>query len=181
MADYSASNISALYGTILGLSSGAISGTLKTVQDGNGSDSALQVSTAGVKSTGTLESTGAATIGGACSATSFTGDASGMSNVRSAVFANRTATTNANISDGDELLIMNGSSLSVTVPTAADVDGKSYVIVNKASTAVTIVTGGETIIGSGTTSTSDRTLAAYSSVTIVSANNEFYIIAGSAT
>lgn len=181
MADYSASNISALYGTILGLSSGAISGTLKTVQDGNGSDSALQVSTASVKSTGTLQSDGNASIGGSCSAVSYTGDASGMSNVRSAVFASRTATANATISDGDELLIMNGDSLSVTVPSAADVNGQSYVIMNKASTEVTIVTGGETIIGNGTTATTDRTLAAYSSVTIVSANSEFYIIAGSAT
>lgn len=181
MADYSSANISALYGTILGLSSEPISGSLKTVQDGNGSNTALQVSTAGVKSTGTLASDGNASIGGSCTATSFLGDASGMSNVRGAVFSSRTATANASISDGDELLVMNGASLSVTLPAAADVDGKSYVIVNKASTAVTIVTGGETIIGSGTTSTSDRALAAYSSVTLVSANNEYYIIAGSAT
>lgn len=181
MANYASGFISGLYQTILGLSSGTISGTLKTVQDGSGNDTALQVSTAGVKSTGTLESTGAATIGGSCTATSFLGSAASLSNVRSAVFAYRTATTNATIGDGDELLVSNGTSLSHTLPVAADVDGHCYVIVNKASTAVTIVTGGETIIGSGTTSTSNRTLAAYSSVTLVSANNEYYITAGSAT
>lgn len=181
MANYASGFISGLYQTILGLSSGTISGTLKTVQDGSGNDTALQVSTVGVKSTGTLESTGNATIGGNVTASNFSGDASQMSKVRSAVFSNRTSVADTEISDGDELLIMNGTSLSVTVPAAADVDGRSYVIMNKASTSVTIVTGGETIIGSGTTSTSNRTLDAYSSLTIVSANNEFYIIAGSAT
>lgn len=42
-----------------------ISGTLKAVSDGAGNNSALQVSTSGIKSTGTLAVDGAATIGGA--------------------------------------------------------------------------------------------------------------------
>ena len=41
-----------------------VDGTARTVMDGEGTESALQVSTAGVKSTGTLESTGNLTVGG---------------------------------------------------------------------------------------------------------------------
>lgn len=41
-----------------------VDGTLRTVMDGEGTESTLQVSTAGVKSTGTLESTGNLTVGG---------------------------------------------------------------------------------------------------------------------
>ena len=176
MADYSSAGFNALYGTVLGLSSGNITGSLKVVQDGDGNATALQVSTAGIKSTGTLISTGAATIGGACGATSYTGDASAMTNVHAAVIASRTLTADGSISDGDQLLIMNGASLNLTVNTAADVGGRVYKIMNKHSSSVTIVTGGETIIGLGSTSTSNRTLAAYTSITITAANNEFYIV-----
>tara|TARA_R100000406_G_scaffold40823_1_gene27281 strand:- start:2261 stop:5416 length:3156 start_codon:yes stop_codon:yes gene_type:complete len=41
-----------------------VDGTARTVMDGEGTESALQVSTAGVKSTGTLESAGNLTVGG---------------------------------------------------------------------------------------------------------------------
>ena len=41
-----------------------VDGTLRTVMDGEGTESTLQVSTAGVKSTGTLESTSNLTVGG---------------------------------------------------------------------------------------------------------------------
>jgi hypothetical protein len=176
MADYSSAGFNTLYSTLLGLSSGNITGSLKTVQDGDGNNTALQVSTATVKSTGTLESAGAATIGGTCSAVSYTGDASGLTNVASAIVADRTLTTSGSISDGDQLLIMNGSSLNLTVNTAADVGGRLYRIMNIASTPVTIVTGGERIIGLGSTSTSDRTLAPYTSITIISSNNVFNIV-----
>lgn len=180
MADYTSAGFDTLYSTVLGLSAGNISASLKTVQDGDGNDTALQVSTATVKSTGTLESTGNATIGGSCAAVSYTGDASAMTGVGSAVTAYRTLTASGTISDGDELIVMNGVSLALLLIAAADVDGKTFTIMNKAATAVTITTGGETIIGSAATSTTDRTLAAYTSVTLLSANNEYYIVAGSA-
>ena len=58
--------ISATYKDVLQVpnSNSGVDGTIRTVMDGEGTESALQVSTAGVKSTGTLESTGDATIGG---------------------------------------------------------------------------------------------------------------------
>lgn len=49
-----------------------LSGSLRTVTDGQGNDSALQVSTAGVKSTGTLDVVGAATVGGTMGITGAT-------------------------------------------------------------------------------------------------------------
>lgn len=41
-----------------------VDGTLRTITDGLGADTALQVSTAGIKSTGTLEAAGASTLTG---------------------------------------------------------------------------------------------------------------------
>jgi len=181
MADYDSAGFDTLYPTVLGLNSGGITGALKTVQDGAGNDTALQVSTGGVKSTGTIESTGDATIGGSCTATSFSGSATGLTSVRGVSFSKRTLTTSGSVSDADELLIMNGSSLSLTLQDANDIDGKSIVIMNIASTAVTLVMSSQTSIGSGTTTTADRTLAAYSSVTLVADNGAYYIIAGEAS
>jgi hypothetical protein len=58
--------ISATYKDLLQVpnANSGVDGTLRTVMDGEGTESTLQVSTAGVKSTGTLESTGNLTVGG---------------------------------------------------------------------------------------------------------------------
>ena len=181
MADYSSGNFSTLYGTVLGLNSGNISSSVKDVQDGDGNSTALQLSTTEVRSMGMVTSVGNANFGGTCTATSFNGSAAGLTALISTPVSYRTETANYPIVDGDEVVVMNGTSLSVTLPTAADNDGRRIVIVNKAATAVTLVVSGQTIIGSGTTTSVDRTLAAYSSVTLLCANSEFYIIAGSAT
>lgn len=181
MADYSSGDFSALYGTVLGLNSGNISNSVKDVQDGDGNSTALQLSTTEVRSRGTLKSVGNATFGGTCTATSFNGRAAGLTALISTPVSFSTETANYSIVDGDEVVVMNGTSLSVTLPTAGDNDGRRIVIVNKAATAVTLVVSGQTIIGGGTATSVDRTLAAYSSVTLFCANSEFYIIAGSAT
>lgn len=181
MADYSSGDISGLYQTILGLNSGNVAAGLKTVQDGDGNNTALQVATGRVKSTGTLESDGNATIGGNATATQFNGSAAGLTGVQGVAYAKRTLTTSGSASDGDELIIMNGSSLSLTLQDADDIDGKSIVIMNINATEVTLAFAGQSSIGSGTATTADRTLAAYSSVTLVADNSAYYIIAGSAT
>jgi len=181
MADYDSAGFDTLYPTLLGLSSGGVTGALKTVQDGTGTDTALQVSTGSVKSLGTLESVGDATFGGNATATQFNGSALGLTSVRGVAFAKRTLTSSGLAGEGDELIIMNGSSLSLSLQDADDIDGKSIVIVNIASTAVTLFMGGQTSIGSGTITTTDRTLAAYSTVTLVANNSAYYIIAGNAT
>lgn len=63
------SSVASTYDALLKITdNGPVGGSLKTVTDGLGNDSALQVSTAGVKSTGTLEVTGASTLTGAVTA-----------------------------------------------------------------------------------------------------------------
>lgn len=181
MADYSSANISTLYQTILGLVSGNIAAALKTVQDGDGNDTALQLGTGRVKSTGTLESDGNATIGGSVTATSYSGSAANMTGVQSAAYGFRTETSNYSISDGDEVIIMNGTSLGLTLPTAADNEGKVYHIVNENASALTLLVSGQTIIGNGTSTAVDRSVAARSNVSLLCANSKFYIIAGAAT
>ena len=73
------STVASTYTSILKTTDNAtISGSLKTVTDGAGTDSALQVSNAGVKSTGTFDVTGAtnlsgnATVGGTLGVTGAT-------------------------------------------------------------------------------------------------------------
>jgi len=63
MATLTGRTISSSYTEVLKTTgSGGITSSLDTVQDGDATDSALQLSTAGVKSTGTLEVTGTATL-----------------------------------------------------------------------------------------------------------------------
>jgi len=63
MATLTGRTIAASYAELLKTTSASgITGSLDTVQDGDATDSALQLSSGGVKSTGTLEVTGAATL-----------------------------------------------------------------------------------------------------------------------
>ncbi len=182
MADYSGAGINTLYGTILGLSSGNITSALKTVQDGDGNDTALQVATGRVKSTGTIESAGNAVIGGSISATNYTGSASGLSNIQSGTFNVRATTTNvSSFEDNDNVIFLNTTGLTVTLPTAADVDGRAYTLINNDSAGQNISLGGQTIISGGAKTTTDKTLAAFGTVTIMSVESLWVVVSGAIT
>lgn len=66
MASLTGNTVGSTYGGLLKTTDNAdVTGTLKTITGGTGTASALQVSTAGIKSTGTLEVTGASTLASA--------------------------------------------------------------------------------------------------------------------
>ena len=78
MATLQSRTISSSYTELLKTTgSGGITGTLDTVQDGDATDSALQLSNAGIKSTGTLEVAGDSTLTGAVSIGGVTLSATG--------------------------------------------------------------------------------------------------------
>ena len=69
MADLTGQSVSSTYPLLLKIESAPIGTTFKTIESGDGTDSALQLATTGIKSQGTIESTGAAAIGGAITVT----------------------------------------------------------------------------------------------------------------
>lgn len=161
MADYSSDDISNLYGTLLGLNSGSVSASLKTVQDGDGNNTALQVSTTSVKSTGTIESTGNATVGGSVTATGYNGSARAMSNVFGASASIRTvASGTAAIDTNDEVIQLNGAT-AFQLADPADYDGRFIYVVNLTNSAVPIDFNGQTIFNNGAASTGSLNVRAY--------------------
>jgi len=62
MATLTGQLVSASYPTLLKVATPPVDGTYKTIEDGSGVSSALQLSTLGVKSTGALQSVGATTL-----------------------------------------------------------------------------------------------------------------------
>ena len=72
MATLTGQLVSASYPTLLKVAAAPFDNTFKTIEDGGGGASALQVSTLGVKSTGLLQSDGAATVGGTLGVTGAT-------------------------------------------------------------------------------------------------------------
>ena len=64
MASFTGRKVKDSYGEALKVSTGSVDGTLKTVEDGLGNDSALEISNNSVKSTGNLESDGSLNVSG---------------------------------------------------------------------------------------------------------------------
>lgn len=179
MADYSSAGINTLYGTILGLNSGNISASLKTVQDGDGNNTALQVSTGSVKSTGTLESTGNATIGGNLTANALLGDGVGLDGVHNADFAIRTVTSGtATMSDTDQVLILSGTTSALGLAVASDLEGKRIIVANVTSGSIAIDFNGETIFNNGNASTSGLSARGYSGYTLLATATGWVLLSG---
>ena len=65
MATLANNTIASTYPLLLKVNSNGIDGALRTIEDGDATSTALQLSTAGIKSTGTLEIAGASTLTGA--------------------------------------------------------------------------------------------------------------------
>lgn len=179
MADYSSLNISGLYQTILGLNSGNVAAALKTVQDGNGNDTALQVATGRVKSTGTLESTGNATIGGSCSATSFSGSGTDLTGVHNSDFAIRTVSSGAAlIGETDQVINLTGTASSITLGIAADLEGKRVIVNNLTSGSIPIDFNSQTLFNNGAASTSTLNVRGYSGYIFLATASGWVLLSG---
>lgn len=162
MADYDSAGFDTLYPTLLGLNTGGITGSLKTVQDGTGTDTALQVSTGAVKSLGTLESVGSATIGGNVTATQFSGSAAGLTDVHNTDFAIRTASSGAAlIGETDQVINLTGTVSSLVMGVAADLVGKRFIVNNLTAGSISIDFNSQTIFNNGAASTSGLSVRAY--------------------
>lgn len=72
MASLTGQTVSSTYPTLLKLDNVPLTSVYKVVETGNGDDSALQLSTLGIKSSGVLETTGNATVGGTLAVTGAT-------------------------------------------------------------------------------------------------------------
>ena len=93
MATLTGQTVASTYDLLLKVSTGGIDGTLRTIQDGVAADSALELSTGAVKSTGTLTVDGVSTLTGAVTATGgVTGDLTGNAD---------TSTTATNVTVAD--------------------------------------------------------------------------------
>jgi len=69
MASLTGQTVASTYPILLKIETSPLNTVFKTVEAGNGTDSALQLATTGIKSQGTFESTGAAVVGGAITVT----------------------------------------------------------------------------------------------------------------
>ena len=82
MGNLTGSTVASTYNQLLNLDTGAITSSLKEVQDGLGDPSALSLSSGAVKSSGTLEVTGLSTLTGAVTAPGgVTGDLTGTASL----------------------------------------------------------------------------------------------------
>ena len=72
MAALTGQTVASTYPTLLKLDNVPLTSVYKVVETGNGDDSALQLSTLGIKSSGVLETTGNATVGGTLAVTGAT-------------------------------------------------------------------------------------------------------------
>lgn len=84
MADLTGQTVASTYNLLLKIDTSGVDSTLRVVEGGTGTDSALWLSTGGVKSLGTFEATGATTLGGTLGVTGLitatggvTGDVTG--------------------------------------------------------------------------------------------------------
>lgn len=183
MADYSSDDISNLYATLLGINSGNVSGALKTIQDGDGNDTALQLSSAGVKSTGTLASTGAINSSSTITGTAVFGSARGMSNVFGADISVRSVSSGAAIIDTtDELIEMSGTTSSLTLIDPTDMSGRVVYVVNLTSGSISIDFAGQTILNNGASSTSGLSVRGYTGQAFyASASGVWVLLSGTLT
>ena len=69
MASLTGQTVASTYPILLKIETSPLNTVFKTVEAGDGTDSALQLATTGIKSQGTFESTGAAVVGGAITVT----------------------------------------------------------------------------------------------------------------
>lgn len=180
MADYSSDDISNLYGTLMGLNSGNVSASLKTVQDGDGNNTALQVSTGSVKSTGTLQSDGNISSSGTVTGTAFFGSARGMSNVFGANASVRSESSGAvAIDDTDEVIELATGVTSLQLPDPADMAGRIVFIINLTNAAISIDFNGQTLLNNGNASTGGLNFRAYTGQALyASASGVWVLLSG---
>jgi hypothetical protein len=136
MADLK-NNASSIYQSIVSLASGVISGTLKRLQDGDGSDTAFSLSETATKTHGDHETTGNETVGGnvevngTVTAGAFVGDGSGLTNLPSGggqpTRAVNEYTSNHNMTPSDDVIILDGDFI-VTLLAAGDYKNKVVTI-----------------------------------------------------
>lgn len=94
-----------------------------------------------------------------------------ISNV-SSYFMTSTQTSSYSLTTNDNTIILNGSSLTATLPTAVGIQGKMYNIININSSSQTISSSGGTIGGSSTYTLSSQ----YNAVSVVSDGANWQII-----
>jgi len=136
MADLK-NNASSIYQSILSLASGAISATLKRLQDGDGNNTALSISSVATKTDGNHETTGNQTVGGnedvsgTVTAGAFVGDGSGLTNLPGGggqpTRTVNTYSSNHDMTANDDVIILDGDFI-VTLLAAGDYTNKVVTI-----------------------------------------------------
>lgn len=135
MADLK-NDASSIYQSIISLASGAISATLKRLQDGDGNNTAFSVSSVATKTNGNHETTndgtvgGNLTVGGTVEAGVFEGDGSGLTNLPGGSQPVRTInsySSNHSMTPDNDIIILDGD-FTVSLVDAGDYTNKIVTI-----------------------------------------------------
>lgn len=177
MADLKTSTKS-IYKAILSLASNSISSSFKRVQDGDGDDTGLGLSTTAVKSYGNLSADGNLSVTGSATASEFIGDGSKLTGATSGPRSHRVlgAGTPYTLQVDDDVVVITGAR-NIQLPDPADVVDKEFRIVNATAASITILVGTEELNGASV----DKDLSPNSGVIITEAEERFYSYTGTLT
>ena len=170
MATLGTQNISTSYPQLLKtIGLGGVSGTLQAVTDGDDTSSALELSTAGVRSTGTLNAAGATTLSSSLAVTGAVTLSSSLGVTGAATLSSSLGVTGAvTLSSSLGVTGVATFSTSISATTGTATIGTATISTATISTATIPTINGVTTFATGfTSSTGTNTLGTIASTTIV--------------
>ena len=144
MASLTGQTVASTYPILLKIETSPLNTAFKTVEAGDGTDSALQLATTGIKSQGTFESTGAAVVGGAITVTGLSTLNAGAT-ITGAVTVTGAATVSTTLGVTGVLTATGGVVGALTGAVTGNVTGNTAgvhtgAVVGNATTATTLAT-----------------------------------------
>ena len=144
MASLTGQTVASTYPILLKIETSPLNTVFKTVEAGDGTDSALQLATTGIKSQGTFESTGAAVVGGAITVTGLSTLNAGAT-ITGAVTVTGAATVSTTLGVTGVLTATGGVVGALTGAVTGNVTGNTAgvhtgAVVGNATTATTLAT-----------------------------------------
>lgn len=139
MADLTGQTVASTYNLLLKIDTTGIDSTLRVVESGVGTDSALWLSSGGVKSLGTFEATGAATFGSTMAVTGLITATGGVTGDVTGNCTGSSGSCTGNSATADALSTARNISLSSDVTGSVSFDGSanSDIVSTIANNAVT--------------------------------------------